>query len=232
MTTCVTGRNRATDSENRIHDDVFAARYGFRGGLVPGVTVYGYLCAAIAEVRGEGWLANGGIRIRFLQPVYDGDEITLTVDEATATAARGGAVCAAADIYDGGAAAPSPDEYTEASLPAMRPPASAESLAVGSILGTLRTTISESTPEGLLTLSNYLLMQNVELGPWIHAGSDVHNFNGVASGAQVAVRGRVADLFERKSRPFVVLETIVIADGQVIQQVRHTAIYKLPLSIR
>ena len=35
--------NQATDSENRIHSDEVARQYGFRGGLVPGVTVFAYL---------------------------------------------------------------------------------------------------------------------------------------------------------------------------------------------
>ena len=37
----ITAHNPATGSENRIHADDVARRYGFRGGLVPGVTVYG-----------------------------------------------------------------------------------------------------------------------------------------------------------------------------------------------
>lgn len=32
--------NTAHASENRIHDDATAKRYGFAGGLVPGVDVY------------------------------------------------------------------------------------------------------------------------------------------------------------------------------------------------
>ena len=35
--------NTAHDSENKIHDDATARRFGFGGGLVPGVDVYGYM---------------------------------------------------------------------------------------------------------------------------------------------------------------------------------------------
>ena len=35
--------NPVPDSENRIHSDEGARQYGFRGGLVPGVTVSAYL---------------------------------------------------------------------------------------------------------------------------------------------------------------------------------------------
>jgi len=32
--------NASKESENKIHDDAVAQRFGFRGGLVPGVDVY------------------------------------------------------------------------------------------------------------------------------------------------------------------------------------------------
>jgi len=35
----VKARNTSTSSENKIHDDAVARAYGFRGGLVPGVTL-------------------------------------------------------------------------------------------------------------------------------------------------------------------------------------------------
>ena len=34
-----TALNTAPDSENQIHSDEMAKEYGFKGGLVPGVTV-------------------------------------------------------------------------------------------------------------------------------------------------------------------------------------------------
>ena len=64
-------------SENRIHDDQVAAEFGFRGGLVPGVTVYTYLSALPAVHWGREWLERGTMSARFLQPVYDGEEIEL-----------------------------------------------------------------------------------------------------------------------------------------------------------
>ena len=35
--------NTAKESENKIHDDQVARRFGFKGGLVPGVEVYAYM---------------------------------------------------------------------------------------------------------------------------------------------------------------------------------------------
>ena len=38
--------NTATASENKIHDDAVARRFGFHGALVPGVEVYAYMARA------------------------------------------------------------------------------------------------------------------------------------------------------------------------------------------
>src|SRR5256886_7527398 len=43
----VTAKNTST-GDNKIHDDVTARRYGFRGALVPGVTVYAYMTQPLA----------------------------------------------------------------------------------------------------------------------------------------------------------------------------------------
>src|SRR3954463_11097895 len=73
--------NTATASANKIHDDEVARALGFRGGLVPGVDVFAYLCHLPAERWGEAWMERGTIWARFESPVYDGDEIEVTADE-------------------------------------------------------------------------------------------------------------------------------------------------------
>ena len=35
--------NLSAASENKIHDDAVAQKFGFQGGLVPGVEVYAYM---------------------------------------------------------------------------------------------------------------------------------------------------------------------------------------------
>src|ERR1700704_1967297 len=77
----VRAHNTAADSENKIHDDRVAAEYGFRGGLVPGVTVYGYMTVPMVTHLGEAWLGTGAMEVRFLQPVYEGQEIVVRADE-------------------------------------------------------------------------------------------------------------------------------------------------------
>ena len=45
----LTAHNNAADSANKIHDDRVASQYGFRGGLVPGVTVYAYMTYPLVQ---------------------------------------------------------------------------------------------------------------------------------------------------------------------------------------
>ena len=72
----VVAYNYAHDSDNKIHDDETAARYGFKGGLVPGVADYAYLSRAAFQVRGEPWLRGGKMEAKFIKPVYHGETAT------------------------------------------------------------------------------------------------------------------------------------------------------------
>src|SRR5438093_4958945 len=56
--------------ENKIHEDTVARQYGFKGGLVPGVTVYGWLTHPVVEALGAYWLEGGSFRTRFAKPIY------------------------------------------------------------------------------------------------------------------------------------------------------------------
>src|SRR5215470_12721764 len=70
--------NTATASENKIHDDAVARRFGFGGGLVPGVDVYAYMAHQPVARWGRAWLERGTAECRFQKPVYDGDIATVT----------------------------------------------------------------------------------------------------------------------------------------------------------
>src|SRR5215831_9782125 len=70
-----TAHNTAPDSDNKIHDDTVARTYGFRGALVPGVTVYGYMIPAVLECLGRDWLEHGSIAFRLHAPCYEGDVV-------------------------------------------------------------------------------------------------------------------------------------------------------------
>src|ERR1700719_3315732 len=74
--------NASKEAENKIHDDTVARRFGFRGGLVPGVDVYAYMTHLPVMRWGRAWLERGTAECRFYKPVYDGDIATVTAREA------------------------------------------------------------------------------------------------------------------------------------------------------
>lgn len=68
-------RNTAAASDNKIHDDVEARRYGYGGGLVPGVLLYAYQAQLAVEFFGADWLAQGTARWSVRRPVYAGETV-------------------------------------------------------------------------------------------------------------------------------------------------------------
>lgn len=69
--------NHSASSENRIHSDDVAQRYGFSGALVAGVQVFGYLTYPMVKAFGAQWLSRGTAEVRFLQPAYHGDWLAI-----------------------------------------------------------------------------------------------------------------------------------------------------------
>jgi acyl dehydratase len=237
----VIARNPATESENRIHADEVARKYGFKGGLVPGVTIYAYACAPILEALGDEWLEKGSASMRFSAPCYDGESLTATVE--TPAGAENGqphsiAVSAGEKTCASGTAAatgePGASEEIEwAPLPEDRPPASVDVFAPGTLLGSITLPTDEVRmsaylesigepasiysrrrivhPGMLLNGANWVLVANVVMPAWVHVESRVQYWRSVAVGEPVQVRGIVADAFERKGHRFVVVDLVWMA---------------------
>lgn len=68
-------RNHAKTHENRIHSDEIAAKFGFEGALVPGVTVFGLTSIALTNQLGPNWLTGTTVHTRFLKPAYHDDTL-------------------------------------------------------------------------------------------------------------------------------------------------------------
>lgn len=221
----LTARNEATGSENRIHSDGVAREHGFRGGLVPGVSVYGYLMELAGYRPGTVW-------VRFFKPVFDGDELLLRMRGDLVTAERGGELCAEARL--GSQELRRTEEIPEQPLPdpAQRPVPSETTVVPGTVLGTVKarlepTPMCPTIPGTLLNLANQVLMQNFRLGPWLHAGSEVTTVNLANWGEPVTARSRILDRFEKKGREFVVVEVRLWSGERLLEAIQHTAIYRL-----
>jgi hypothetical protein len=233
----VRAQNFAAESDNKIHDDRIAATYGFRGGLVPGVAVYGYMMAPIVEMA-PAWLERGSAQLRLIEPFYDGEEVVVRPERAedgsiTVTAEReDGTVCASAVASIRDTSLRAPERVPEHPLPGMdqRPTPSPETINVGELLGTVveRLDLSggRSYSERLLQYSNEILARNFRLGPWIHTASEIDNWGVAREGDELSARGRIRDRFDRKGHKFVVVDVTLLDEDRLIQTVRHTAIYK------
>ena len=247
--------NTAHDSENKIHDDATARRFGFGGGLVPGVDVYGYMTHLPVLRWGRAWLERGTAECRFLKPVYDGDTATVSAVENDGvldiTVESRGTACATgrAALPDAAAPAPSLDAFRKAPQRSVRPPADEASLAAEDWLGLDPYPITpemaeryladshESAsiyreeglvhPRDILRSCNFVISRNVVLGPWIHTGSRIRHFAAVAVGSTLSVRARISGNYEHKGHRFVEVDALVLANGTTpAAQIAHTAIYR------
>jgi len=248
--------NTARESENWIHDDAVARRFGFSGGLVPGVDVFGYIAHLPVARWGRAWLDRGVAECRFKKPVYDGDTAILTEtagsqDGIAIQVASNGILCATAEAWLPDAAAAPPRAPDVAPAPVAmdkRPPADEHSLAVGRLLAIrpfrtdaafgsnyvrdLRETDPLYADAGLvhpgfiLRLCNWALSHNVALGPWIYVGSRVQNLAAARIGQELTVFARVIGNDVRKGHKFVDLDVLVRADGASVAEIAHTAIYR------
>ena len=245
--------NSARDSENKIHDDSVAGAFGFRGGLVPGVDVYAYMTHVAVARWGRVWLERGYATCRFLKPVYDGEDATVTASEAAdgldIRVESHGVLCATGEASLADVAPP-----LEALAPVFpsgtRLAADETSLAPGTLLGIkplradadfaahylddLRETDPIYRREGIvhpgviLRTCNWALTQNVILGPWIHVGSNVQHVAVAKVGDDISLHARVAANYERKGHRFVELDGVVLSNARTpIAHIRHTAIYRL-----
>src|SRR6266481_5860011 len=77
----VSAYNTSKQSENKIHDDAVARRFGFSGGLVPGVDVMAYMMHIPVAKWGRAFLERGLIEARFVKPVYDGESADVTGED-------------------------------------------------------------------------------------------------------------------------------------------------------
>lgn len=246
--------NTAKASENKIHDDATAKRFGFKGGFVGGVCVYGYMSHQPLQRWGRDWLERGTGEARFGKPVYDNEiaEVIATedADGMELTVQSLGIVCATgrAALPDNLPPAPALSDYKSVPVRPDRLAANEQTLPVGSWLGMNPLTITEEflaqdihdtletdpiyvrekiiNPGTILRCCNWALSHNVILPAWIHMGSKVRNLGLARVGDTLNVRARITKNYEHKGHKWVELDCLVVAnETKLIVQATHTAIY-------
>ena len=250
----VSAYNTSKFSENKIHDDTVARKYGFSGGLVPGVDVLAYMLHMPVAKWGREFLERGLIEARFVKPVYDGETAEVSaVDEAgglTIEVQSKGDICAT-----GTASLPasvpsfSLADYTEIAAVNERKPVSPGSYVIDKWLGTEPRTwagaaaseylgdIRETDPiyareglghPGLLPrIMNKVLVDNAILGPWIHVGTRMQLLSAGKIGDELTARAKVVGNYEKKGHLFVELDALVVANNKTpLAHCWHIAIYQ------
>jgi acyl dehydratase len=246
--------NTAKASENKMHDDVVARKFGFSGGLVPGVDVMAYMMHLPVAAWGRAFLERGLIEARFVKPVYDGESAEVsgepTPNTLTIAVSSRGELCAtgAASVTS---AVPtlSVADFPQTAPVASRLPVDARSYEVGKWLGTeprswgidaardYLADVREHDPiyrrEGLLhpgvlqRIMNRVLVDNAILGPWIHVGSRMQILTAAAIGDELAGRARVTANYEKKGHRFVELDALIVGNGRTaVAHCHHVAIYQ------
>jgi acyl dehydratase len=250
----VSAHNLAKSSENKIHDDSVAQRFGFRGGLVPGVEVFAYMSHMPVAKWGRAFLLRGTMEARFTQPVYDGELACVTAEDADGglaiTVESRGEVCARGHAtIKTSPPALSIDDFQNVAATTERRPVGVNTYQTGHWLGISPYTqgaaaaleylrnVRETDPiyadqkiihPGMLArMMNWALMENAILGPWIHVGSTIQHLNVASVDDEITVRAIVADNYERKGHKFVKLDGVIVANGRTpIARCQHTAIYQ------
>jgi hypothetical protein len=250
----VTAYNTSKQSENKIHDDAVAQRFGFRGGLVPGVDVLAYMIHLPVAKWGRAFLERGLIEARFVKPVSDGEVADLTGEEhdgvLSIEVASRGELCATGSASLPASAPSFPlSDFIETAVVTERRPVSLTSYEPGKWLGTMpRAWAGDAATEyltdirereaiyaqeglghpGLLQrVMNKVLVDNAILGPWIHVGSRMQLLSAGRNGDEITARAKVTGNYEKKGHRFVELDALVVANGTTpLAHCHHIAIYQ------
>ena len=250
----VSAYNTSKHSENKIHDDAVARKFGFSGGLVPGVDVFAYMIHLPVKKWGRAFLGRGLIEARFVKPVYDGEIANVSGEESgdvlsIAVESRGQLCATGTASLPASAPSVSISDFSETAPVAERRPVDAASYEVGKWLGTLpRAWAGDAATEyltdvrerdeiyareglghpGLLQrVMNKVLVDNAILGPWIHVGSRMQLLSAARSGDELTARAKVTGNYEKKGHRFVELDALVIANGDTpLAHCQHIAIYQ------
>ena len=245
--------NTAKASENKIHDDAIARRFGFGGGLVPGVDVYAYMAHLPVAHWGRAWLERGTGECRFHKPVYDDDIVSVTATDTgeglDLQLESHGEVCATGRASLPDRPSPPPEDFAEPPVPPEdRSAASETTLAAGTLFGIRPLPITRELVEQCVTdlretetlylegslahpviiarTGNWALNHNVVLGPWMHVGSKLQHFAAARIGDELSVRARITANYEHRGHKFVDADVLVLANRVTpIARIAHTAIW-------
>lgn len=249
-------RNFAEASENKIHSDDIARRFGFTGALVPGVTVFGHLAWPLTQRFGERWLRSSWVTTRFIKPAYHSETISVTDRENGANALavecrnHPGVLLATlectlestqppADIYAHMAEATGPQPRVEITWDTVRvgepfptyswQPDEAHNRDYAARVDDETALFREGVlhPHAILSQANQVLVRRYVMPAWIHTGSEIRFRRLLRVGDAIQVRAVPLEKWERKGHQFIKLYVAYGVGGELATEIFHTAIFRV-----
>jgi hypothetical protein len=246
--------NHAAESENRIHSDEMASRFGFRGALVPGVAVYGYMIHPLVEKFGTDWLSSHQSSVRFMKPAYDGEELSIEMKpsgegwDVTCTSPLGELLAVLTSRTPCNAEPATPAAiFSSAPLTRERVLITKDTIDLQRPLPRWtwhahragNTEYAAQVADGLpvyqqfihphwaLATANYMLVRSYIMPAWIHVGSEITQHRPLLVDSDVIIDAACIEQWERKGHEFVKLDIRYSDAAGLISQIMHTAIYKV-----
>ena len=248
----VVARNFSEVSENRIHSDEIARKFGFKGALVPGVAVYGHLTWPLVQKFGTDWLTRSVSAVRLLSPAYHNDRLTLSLAEA------GGHQTVQCHNADGDLLAtlesdlevPEPEHIALLDGP-LKDPARVEigwntvqerdvftpwhyeiteeanRTYTEQVADTLPVFNEFAHPHLLLSLANTALMNEYVMPTWIHVGSETRHRAALRVGDSISVRPVTLEKWQKKGHEFIRIWVSFWRGDELTTDILHTAIFKV-----
>ena len=247
-----TARNFSSETENRIHSDDVAARFGFAGALVPGAAVFGHMTRPLVDTLGSDWLTNWTADVRFIKPAYHGDTLTIRHEAADGEHtvwchARGVLLAELTSTAD----EPTESEPTAIGAGAAideRPEIHWDNVAVGEAFPAWTWSPdaianAESAaqveddldcyrhgvvhPNAILGTANRAFTRRYLLPAWIHVGSTVRFHRLLRVGDEIEVRTVPTRKWLRKGHEFVSLAIAYMVEGVVATEIQHVSIFRV-----
>jgi acyl dehydratase len=246
-------QNFSESSENKIHSDEMAKKFGFKGALVPGVAVYGHLSWPLVDQHGPSWLEQSVDSLRLISPAYHGDNLTLNLREADTLQTVDchnpdgellAQVTSASQV-------PEP-EYLEllngnSYKPSGRVEISWDTVNEGEIYAPWNVTITPEMnhkytsevadeqeifaefahPHLLLSLANNALMSEYIMPTWLHVGSETRRRAALKVGDTINVRAVTLDKWQKKGHEFIRTWVTYWRGEEMTTDILHTAIFKV-----
>ena len=249
----IKAKNFSESSENKIHSDEIAQKYGFKGALVPGVAVYGYMVQPLVQALGQDWLASATDSLRLLKPTYDGEVVDLRLSE-TEQGHKVECYNPAQEllaVLNTTAAIEEPQHLTlnEGSdiKSTERVEIAWDTVHAGQRFApwTFDITPEENArytleaidssplynelahPHLLLSLANTCLVREYIMPTWIHVGSETTHRKPLHVGDKIEIKATVEDKWQKKGHEFIRIWISFWRGEELTTDIMHTAIFKV-----